>query len=385
MTGIARRLAEDLERQLPELLSLLERLVNIDSGSYHASGVNAVIDLVAGELMKLGFTVERTPIAGRGDQMTARRALGGGPRLLILGHADTVWPAGTVAEWPFARMDDRITGPGVGDMKGGVISAVFALKCVLARRVQGFGSCTFLLVPDEELGSVQSRQWIEREAGQADICLTLEPCRPGGGVVTGRGAVGAVIVRASGLSAHCAAAPEKGASAVRALAGLVGELEGLSDHARGVSASVGILRGGAARQVVPPDAEMHVDLRAPDAASAEALLQSVRAIVGRPAFDRRVTLSMSGGISRPAFPKRAGTEKLYAAAQKISAELDTPIFEVTSRGGSDGSFAAALGVPTLDGLGPICHDSCSRRETVEIASIVPRAALLGALMTAASD
>jgi glutamate carboxypeptidase len=385
MTNVAHQLAADIERELPELLSLLEHLVNIDSGSYHASGVDAVIDLVADQLARLGFAIERTPIPGRGDQMTARRSLGSGPRLLILGHADTVWPAGTAAEWPFARTGERLTGPGVGDMKGGVISAVFALKCLLARGLQGLGSCTFLLVPDEELGSVQSRAWIEKEARSADTCLTLEPCRPGGGVVTGRGAVGAVIVRASGVSAHCATAPEKGASAVRALAGIIGDLEALSDHAKGISASVGILRGGAARQVVPPDAELHLDLRAPDDASAGALLQGVRKIVARPSFDARVTLSMSGGISRPAFPRRHGTEKLYRIAQKICADLGTPIFEVTSRGGSDGSFAAALGVPTLDGLGPICHDSCSRRETVEIASIVPRAALLGGLIASAAN
>src|SRR5581483_84469 len=125
-----------------------------DSGSYHASGVNAVIDLVAGELQRLGFAIERRPVPGRGDQMTARRAGNGGPRLLILGHADTVWPAGTVAEWRFARNGDRLTGPGVGDMKGGVVGAVFALKSLLAQGLARNAAYTFLLVPDEELGSV---------------------------------------------------------------------------------------------------------------------------------------------------------------------------------------------------------------------------------------
>src|SRR6202142_1279804 len=128
MTIDPRRCAADLEAALPALLAMLERPVNNDSGSYHAPGVNATIDLVAGELAKLGFLVQRKPLAGRGDQMTPRRAIGTGPRLLILGHADTVWPAGTVAEWPFGRTGDRITGPGVGDMKGGVITTVFALK-----------------------------------------------------------------------------------------------------------------------------------------------------------------------------------------------------------------------------------------------------------------
>jgi len=381
MTIDARQYAAEIEAALPQLLTLLERAVNIDSGSYHASGVNAFIDLVGGKMSELGFSIERKPLSGRGDQMAARRRFGGKGKLLILGHADTVWPVGTVAEWPFAKADDRISGPGVGDMKGGVISAIFALKSLIARdHLSGLGECTFLLVPDEELGSVQSRTWIEAEARGADACLTLEPCRPGGGVVTARGAVGAVIVRAAGVSTHCATAPEKGASAVRALARLIEELEDLSRHSEGVSASVGIFKGGAARQVVPPDAELHLDLRAPDARSADALLEGVRRIVERAPADERLRLTLSGGISRPAFPRREGTNALYACAQTICAELRAPIFEVASRGGSDGSFAAALGVPTLDGLGPICHDSCSRRETVEVSSIAPRAALLGGLM-----
>ena len=378
-----RTYAANIDAALPELLTLLERAVNIDSGSYHATGVNAFIDLVAGILTELGFAIDRRALVGRGDQMTARRHFGGKRRLLILGHADTVWPAGTAADWPFARTGDRVTGPGVGDMKGGVITALFVLRGLLGHgHLAGLGECTFLLVPDEELGSVQSRNWIEDEARLADVCLTLEPCRPGGGVVTARGAVGAVFVRAKGVSAHCASAPEKGASAVRALADLIGELESLSRHDQGISASVGIFHGGAARQVVPPEAELHLDLRAPGAVEAQTLLDGVRRIVQRPVRDERVTLTLSGGIGRPAFPRRPGTVALFSLAQKICAELGAPIFEVTSRGGSDGSFAAALGVPTLDGLGPICHDTCSRRETVEVSSIASRGALLGGLIAA---
>ncbi|HEV2546843.1 MAG TPA: M20 family metallopeptidase [Stellaceae bacterium] len=380
MTTHPRSFAVDMDAALPQLLALLERAVNIDSGSYHAAGVNAFIDLVAAELRGLGFVIERRPLPGRGDQMTARRHFGGRRKLLILGHADTVWPAGTAAEWPFARSGDRITGPGVGDMKGGVITALFALRASIGSDLSGLGECAFLLVPDEELGSVQSRAWIEEEARGADACLTLEPCRPGGGVVTARGAVGAVFVRAKGLSAHCATAPEKGASAIRALAGLIPELEALSHHERGISASVGIFQGGAARQVVPPDAKLHLDLRAPDAVAAQALLDGVGRIVNRPLADRRVSLTLEGGISRPAFPRGTGTVALFRLAETICAELGAPIFEVTSRGGSDGSFAAALGVPTLDGLGPISHDTCGRRETVEVSTIALRGALLGSLI-----
>jgi len=267
-------------------------------------------------------------------------------------------------------------------MKGGVVSALFALRILLARGLTGLGSIRYLLVPDEELGSPLSRPWIESVAREADMCLTLEPGRPGGGLVTSRGAVGAVYVAAEGISAHCGTAPEKGASAVRALAELVPALESLSRHEANLVATVGILRGGAARQVVPPDAELHLDLRAPDDRSAAALLDEVKAIVAQPTFDPRVKVKLRGGFTRPAFPKGPGMTALYKLSEEICKALGAPVFEAASRGGSDGSFAAALGVPTIDGLGPTTHDSCSRRETVEVSSIAPRGALIAGLIAA---
>jgi glutamate carboxypeptidase len=379
--------ATALDAALPEMLALSARCVNIDSGSYMASGVNAVIDLWAGMLEGMGFAVERTPLPSFGDQMTARLRPGGnGPRLLILGHADTVWPAGTVAEWPFAQDGDWLTGPGVGDMKTNVVMALFALRTLLADgALSGLSSITICIVPDEEIGSPGSRAWLEAEAREADLCLTLEPCRPKGGLVIGRGAVGALYARAEGVTAHCGAARELGASAVAALAALVAPLEALGDPAGGLSATVGILRGGDARQVVPGWAEMHIDLRAPDDAAAEALLGEVRALLAKPPADPRVTITMRGGFTRPAFPTHPGTRALLAKAEALGAALGAPVFSVVSRGGSDGSFAARLGVPTLDGLGPITHEVCSRRERVELSSIVPRAAILAGLMAAASD
>ncbi|MCC7426972.1 MAG: M20/M25/M40 family metallo-hydrolase [Alphaproteobacteria bacterium] len=375
-----RAFAAAFERHLPDLLALTERVVNIDSGSYMAEGVNRVEDAIGETLAALGFAIERAPLPGRGDQFTARLKLGNGPRLLILGHADTVWPAIT-HEWPFSRSGDRITGPGVGDMKSCVVMAVFALRILQEMgALAGLGSVTYLIVPDEEIGSPQSRGWIEAEARNADACLTLEPCRPKGGIVIGRGAVGAVYIEATGVSAHCGARPEDGASALSALASLVGPLEALTDPDKSLYASVGILRSGAARQVVPPSGEMHLDLRAPDADNAERMLQQVREIVSRPPRDRRVSVTMRGGFTRPAFPTHEGTKRLYSLAERICARLDAPIHAVVSRGGSDGSFAAGLGVPTLDGLGPICHDSCSRRETVEVSSIAQRGALFASLI-----
>ena len=166
-----------LDAALPAILADAERAVSIDSGSYDAAGVNAVQDLWAAMLTGIGFVVERVPLQGRGDQLTARLALGNGPRVLVLGHADTVWPAGTVAEWPFRRDGDRITGPGVGDMKTNVVMALHAIRMLIARGLSGLGSITVLTVPDEEIGSPGSRAWIEAEARHADLCLTLEPAR----------------------------------------------------------------------------------------------------------------------------------------------------------------------------------------------------------------
>ncbi len=385
MTDVT-RYATLLDRELPSILGMAERTVNIDSGSYLPDGVNAVISIWADMLRGMGFEVQRTPLPGHGDQMTARLAPGGnGKRLLVLGHADTVWPSGIAAEWPFARDGNRLTGPGIGDMKTNVAMALHALRMLQAEgALAGLASVTVLVVPEEEIGSPLSRAWIEAEARQADLCLTLEPCRPDGGLVVGRGAVGAVYLSATGVTAHCGAAREKGASAVAALAALVPALDALGDPANGLSATVGIFRGGDARQVVPGRAELHLDLRAPDDAAASRLLAEVHALVAASRHDPRVTLALRGGFTRPAFPTHSGTEALFARAASFAAALGVPAYPVVSRGGSDGSFAARLGVPTLDGLGPVTHETCSRREWIEADSIVPRAAILAGLVAAAA-
>jgi glutamate carboxypeptidase len=251
------------------------------------------------------------------------------------------------------------------------------------RALSQLTSITLCIVPDEEIGSPGSRAWLEAEARESDLCLTLEPCRANGGMVVGRGAVGAFYLSATGITAHVGSAREKGASAVAALAALVAPLEALGDPPNGLCATVGILRGGEARQVVPGSAELHLDLRAPDDAAGEKLLAEVRAIAARPPADPRVTISARGGFTRPAFPTHEGTRALYVMAEGFCASLGIPVHQVVSRGGSDGSFAARLGVPTLDGLGPITHETCSRREWVEVPSIVTRGAVLAGLMASA--
>jgi glutamate carboxypeptidase len=374
----ARGYAQVLESQLPRMLELIEATVAIDSPSDAPDGVGAVAGLIAAELAELGFTVEMQDVAGHGPQVTAHRRFGSGPDVLLLGHSDTVWPAGTAAAWPCTRTDDMITGPGVGDMKSNLVMAVAALaQFAGAESSARIGEVTVLIVPDEELGSPASREWIEAAARRADVCLGIEPGRPGGGVVVARGAVGAVRISAEGVSAHTTAVG--GRSAISALAPLVHELEGLSDREAGVIVTVGTFTGGTARQVTPDHAEMEVDLRAASEQSADRLMAAVRSRVDA------AGLALSGGFTRPAFEPGAASRRLYDVVAAASASVGLPVHEVRERGGSDASFAGALGIPTLDGLGPITHDSCSRDERVEIQSLVSRGAVLARLLQAIAE
>jgi glutamate carboxypeptidase len=262
-------------------------------------------------------------------------------------------------------------------MKGGLVMACEAVRALLDFGFDGVAEIRHILVPDEELGSAASRAWIEEEVRSADFVLVLEPARPSGAVVVARGAVGAVVVRARGVSAHAANLSD-GASALRALADNVAPLEDLTDFDCGDIINVGVLRGGDARQVVPATAEMHIDLRARTDAAAQSLLSRVLEILRVPR-DPRVAIEISGGITRPAFPRSASTA-LVATAARAAAALGVDYPAVESGGGSDGSFAAALGRPTLDGLGPICFDACSRRERIVVDSLFDRAAILAALI-----
>jgi glutamate carboxypeptidase len=357
-----------LEGEREAMVEETTRLAGIESGSYDEAGVAAVADGLGALFAERGFTVTRD-----GERVTALLERGDGPRLLVLGHADTVWPAGEA--WPVTRDGDWLRGPGVGDMKACVVMAAHALGAAADAGLRG--SVEVLVVPDEELGSPRSRPWIEERARGAGACLGLEAGWPGGGVVVARGAVGALRVTARGRSAHCAAHEGEGASAVASLAPLVAELEACGRPEDGVRVSVGVFRGGSARQVVPDAAELLVDLRAPGAEAADELLERVRAVVGR-AGGGGVEVELHGGVTRPAFEEDVSAP-VWALARARAEELSIPLVAERTRGGADASFAAALGVPTLDGLGPICHDSCSRDERIEISSLADRGALLAAL------
>lgn len=378
-------ISEFMAGKTPAMLDKLGRLVQIETWSNDKDGVDRAGRFMAAELERLGFAIERCQQDHIGDQIIARRCFGGQGRLLILGHLDTVWHTGTLATWPFEITPAGFAlGPGVGDMKGGLIVALTAVEGLVACGCCPLESITFLLITDEEIGSPNSRDLIEAEASRADWVLVMEPGRENGGVVTSRAVLGKFHLQAQGISAHCGVDFERGASAVRELAGKVEALEMLAVPEKEILVNVGIFRGGEARQVIPAFAEMHIDFRAPNQAEGDRLIARIRKIA-LSARNDKVKISLSGGQTRPEFPRSPGTLHLYRTAAAIAADMGMPLPEVHTRGGSDGSFTAALGVPTLDGLGPISLDDCSRNERVVIDSLVPRAELMARLIAQIGD
>ena len=373
----ARQHAAELGEARADMLALLGRLVAIESPSSSREGVDGVADELAGLLNDAGFDLSRDPVPGHGDKVAAVRRFGQGPNVLILGHTDTVWPVGTLAHWPYHCSATAASGPGAGDMKSSLVMSTHALRLLSDRGPRGLGEVRLLLVPDEELGSPSTREWIEHCAQSADVCLGLEPGRPGGGVVVGRGAVGALTISAQGKSAHTTG-PDAGNSALRALAPLVVPLENLSRREEGTIVTVGILHGGIARQVVPAYAEMQVDLRAPTSSAAETLHNQVLEVIEDAA--ESAELIVRGGITRPSFSPNAASRSLYQAAAAASANVGLGSYQVHERGGGDSSFAGADGIPTLDGLGPLVHHPCSREEWVDISSLAARGAMLVSLL-----
>lgn len=374
--------AEQLYRHLAAYSAAMQEelgaYVSAESGSQDKPGVDHAGRLLSGALARLGFEIERIPQQASGDHLVARRTGAGCGHLLVLVHLDTVWPRGTLAGNPFRIEDGRAYGPGVLDMKGGWVILTWALRALAEARWDDLGCTTVFMCGDEELGSPTGRPWIEREARIADWALVTEPARESGALVVQRGMVGAVTLEVTGITAH-ATAGERGASAIHALAHKVLALQALTDPARGILVNVGTVAGGSARQVIPDHAVASVDIRAPTRDAAEHVMRRIREIAATPHVSK-THATLTGGITRPAFERNAGTDILLQLAQACGGELGLAIEGEATQTGSDGNFTAALGVPTLDGLGPEGANACSRGEFVLVESLPRRAALLAGVI-----
>jgi glutamate carboxypeptidase len=366
-------LLETLRRNMPETISLLEAVVNMDSPTVDKPLVDRLVRYLGTRFQTLGGSVEYIPAERFGDHLVARFDGASKSRLLVLGHTDTVFPAGEVDRRPFKIENDRATGPGVFDMKAGITLIWAALRASgpLPRPV------TVLLTSDEEMGSPSSRELIEREAGAASAVLVLEPSLPGGGIKTSRKGVGRFTVMASGRAAHAGIDPSRGINAIEEIAHQIVLLQGMSDRARGTTVTVGVVQGGTRVNVVPAEAGVEIDVRISSNEEAARVTEMIRAL--RPRLPG-ATLHIRGGINRPPMERTSDTARLFEIAREIGEELGIRIEEGSTGGASDGNFTAAMGIPTLDGLGPIGDGAHSLEEYVEIASLPERAALIAGLI-----
>jgi glutamate carboxypeptidase len=370
-----------LEARRADMTALLAALVETESPSDSPSHVDAAGDLFACRAEEAGAAVTRVRC---GDAGRAVRALfpGAAPSaepVLLIGHLDTVWPLGTVGSRPFRVEGDVASGPGVFDMKAGLVQGLFALMALVAAGRAPRRPVVFLATPDEELGSRQSRGVVEAEARGAAAALVLEPAAgPRGALKTARKGVGWYRVTVTGRAAHAGLDPGKGVSAVDEMARVVLACHALADPARGTTLNVGVASGGTRANVVAAEAVCEVDVRVSGRDEAGRVDAAIRAL--RSAHpDAR--LAVEGGLNRPPMERTDATARLLAAAREAAAALGLPDpGETAVGGGSDGNFTSALGVPTLDGLGAVGDGAHAVHEHVRLDRMVERAALLARLV-----
>jgi glutamate carboxypeptidase len=358
------------------LLDLLRDLVAIESPSDAPAGVARLAARLATELEGLGLHCEPLDVPGAGPLLraTSPAARDAAP-VMLLGHLDTVWPLGTLAQRPLRQEGDRLFGPGVYDMKAGLAIVVGALRHLRAR-----GPLPPVLVfftPLEEVGCEPYRERMLADMRTCRACLDFEPAWPGGAVKTARKGSGTFVLRAHGRASHAGADLGQGANAIVDLARRVQEVSALSDPARGLSVNVGTIRGGLRPNVVPDLAEAEVDVRYLRRADGEQLAERLR---GLRADVPGVRLEVGGGLGYPPLERSAAVAELFALARATAATLGQDLAEVATGGASEASFAGALGLPTLDGLGADGDGAHALHEHVLVSSLPGRVQLTAALL-----
>ena len=373
------RLLRALEPRLPEMLRLLRRFVTTESPSLEKAAADRCSKVIAKEWREQGVRVERIPQKHRGDHLrvTYTSKSGAAGQLLVLGHYDTVYSTGTLKERPFRISGGKAYGPGVFDMKAGIVQALFALETLRRSNVSTKKQIVFLWTSDEEIGSESSRKLIETEARRSDAVFVLEPSfGPRGLVKTARKGVGQAELMVRGRSSHAGLAPEEGINAVHELAAQLTRIEKWNDGRRGVSINADIVEGGTRSNVIAERARAVLDLRALRSSDMRRIERRLHAL--RPVH-RGASLKVTGGFDRPPLEHKR-CRALFAHAESLAKQMHLSLGECTAGGGSDGNFTGALAIPTLDGLGAVGDGAHSDHEYVLIHTMPARAALLAALL-----
>jgi glutamate carboxypeptidase len=354
----------------------LRDLVQQESPSEDRQAVNAAMALAERWAREQGARAKHHRQSQFGDVLELRFGPTRSPHkpVLLLGHLDTVWPIGTLAKMPWREADGRYWGPGVLDMKAGVVMALAALSTL--REMKSARPATLLLNSDEEVGSPISRAITERLASESSTVLVLEPAQ-GLAYKTARKGVGNYHVQVTGVGAHSGVDFERGHSAVLELAKLVQTISNFTNLSRKLTVNCGVIAGGTRSNVVASSAYAEVDVRIAKASDAKYVEKLFR---GLKVSDPKCKLTITGGINRPPMERKAGSIALFKKARGLAAELGFVLEEAATGGGSDGNFTAALGIPTLDGMGAVGEGAHAAHESVVIEHLVPRTALLAAMI-----
>jgi len=369
-----------LKQQLPENLRFLQRMVSMESPSFDKPLVDKFVRFVGSRFQEMGGEIEYVATERFGDQMLARFSGKSSDRILLLGHTDTVWPAGEIEKRPFEIGDGRIFGPGVFDMKAGILLIRMAVGALLRMRGALERSVTVLLTSDEEVGSNSSRALTESEAARCRAVFVLEPSLPGGVLKTARKGVGQFTLKAVGRAAHAGIDPLKGVNAIEEISRQILKLHRLTDVVQGTTVSVGVVQGGTRSNVVPAEAAAEIDVRITSIGEAERVTRAIKALAPELPGAR---LEVSGSINRPPMERTSDTVRLFEIACRIAAQIGIDLKEGSTGGASDGNLTSALGIPTLDGLGAVGDGAHAVDEWVDVESLPARAALVAGLIETA--
>lgn len=369
-----------LDEQLPAMTDLLERIVNIDSGTYDHEGVDAVGEAIRAHLEARGIGTEIVPRPEAAFCLTADIPAPIGIEsvspILLMGHRDTVFPKGEAGRRPFRVENGKAFGPGVADMKGGLV-----LNCFVAEAFHRFGGhrhpIRLLFTSDEEIGSPSSRAVIEAVARGAKAVFNSEPGRPSGNIVTGRKGAWFGRLEARGVAAHSGSAHEKGASAIRTLCRKVEALEDLTDYETGITANVGLIEGGRSANTVPPFAKASIDIRYTSKADLPGIGAAVQAILERPEIER-TSVALDGPVIFPPLEPTPANQALFERYVQAARELGIDVAGEYSGGAADSGFTSALGVPTICAVGPIGEKGHQEDEALHLDSFLPRARTMAA-------
>lgn len=366
---------EFLQKNEENMLNLLEKLVNIDSGSYVKEGVDAVGSILQQEYEQLGFEVTVHPEENHGNNLSIKHKEALDPQIIVVAHMDTVFPAGTVQEWSFSRDEHKAYGPGVIDMKASQVAVLYIMKGLIETGSEAYKNVQIVLNSDEEIGSITSKPLIQRLSEGKQYALIVEPGRADGSIVSQRKGGGRFTITVHGQGAHAGVEPQKGRSAVEELAHKIIKIHALTNYEEGLTLNAGIIEGGTSVNTVAPIAYAHIDVRVVTDEQAEYVTKAVHEICAVPDVEG-TRIEVTGGVNRPPMFLNEKSNELLQLIKQVGQEIGVEVRDTKTGGGSDGNFTASYGLATIDGLGPVGGNAHSNKEYLEIHTMVERSLLL---------